>query len=34
MWAYAGHFGLSELISEDFHAERLYGTVRIVDPFA
>lgn len=33
MWAYAEYYGLKELISEDFQADRLYGTVRIVNPF-
>ena len=33
LWAYAEHFGLEELISEDFAHGRLYGTVRAVDPF-
>jgi predicted nucleic acid-binding protein len=33
MWAYAEHFGLSELWSEDFQDGRLYGTVRVVNPF-
>lgn len=33
MWAYAEHYGLSELLSEDFQPDRLYGTVRIVNPF-
>ena len=33
LWAYAEHFGLSELISEDFQHGRLYGTVRIRNPF-
>lgn len=33
MWAYAEHYGLSELFSEDFQHDRLYGTVRIVNPF-
>lgn len=33
MWAYAEVFGLSELISEGFQHGRLYGSVRIVDPF-
>lgn len=33
MWAYAEHYGLSELISEDFQHDRAYGTVRIVNPF-
>jgi predicted nucleic acid-binding protein len=34
LWAYAEHFGLSELISEDFSHGRLYGSVRAVNPFA
>lgn len=33
MWAYAEHFGLPELLSEDFQHGRLYGTVRVADPF-
>jgi predicted nucleic acid-binding protein len=33
LWAYAEHYGLEELWSEDFEHERLYGTVRIVNPF-
>ncbi len=33
LWAYAEHYGLSELFSEDFQHERLYGSVRVVDPF-
>jgi len=33
LWAYAEHFGLSELYSEDFEPGRLYGTVRAVNPF-
>ena len=33
LWAYAEHFGLSPLYSEDFQHERLYGTVRVVNPF-
>lgn len=33
LWAYADHYGLSELISEDFQHDRLYGTVRAMDPF-
>ena len=33
IWAYAEHFGLAELISEDFEHDRLYGTVRCVNPF-
>jgi len=34
LWAYADHFGLEELLSEDFEHGRLYGTVRVRDPFA
>jgi predicted nucleic acid-binding protein len=33
MWAYAEHYGLSEIWSEDFQHGRLYGSVRAVDPF-
>lgn len=34
LWAYAEHYGLAELLSEDFQHDRLYGTVRAVNPFA
>jgi predicted nucleic acid-binding protein len=33
MWAYAEHYSLSVLYSEDFQHDRVYGTVRIVNPF-
>lgn len=33
LWAYAEHYGLEEIISEDFQNERLYGSVRTIDPF-
>jgi predicted nucleic acid-binding protein len=33
LWAYAETYGLPELISEDFQHDRLYGTVRVVNPF-
>ena len=33
IWAYAEHYGLAELLSEDFEHGRLYGTVRVVNPF-
>jgi predicted nucleic acid-binding protein len=33
LWACAERFGLDELISEDFEHGRMYGTVRVVDPF-
>jgi predicted nucleic acid-binding protein len=34
MWAYAEHYGLAEMWSEDFPHGRLYGTVRVVNPFS
>lgn len=34
LWAYAEHYGLNEILSEDFADGRLYGTVRIVNPFS
>jgi predicted nucleic acid-binding protein len=33
LWAYAEHYGLSELVSEDFEHGRMYGSVRVVNPF-
>ncbi len=33
LWAYAEHFGLPELLSEDFEHGRRYGTVRVRNPF-
>jgi predicted nucleic acid-binding protein len=33
MWAYAEASGLAELISEDFQHGRMYGSVRVVNPF-
>lgn len=33
LWAYAEHYGLSPLYSEDFQHDRLYGTVRVTNPF-
>jgi predicted nucleic acid-binding protein len=33
LWAYAEHYGLDELISEDFQHGRLYGSVRARNPF-
>jgi predicted nucleic acid-binding protein len=33
LWAYAEHFGLDEILSEDFQDGRRYGTVRISNPF-
>ncbi len=34
LWAYAEHYGLPEILSEDFEHRRRYGTVRITNPFA
>ena len=34
VWAYAEHYGLEELYSEDFQHDRLYGSVRVINPFA
>ena len=33
LWAYAEHYAISEIVSEDFEHERMYGTVRIRNPF-
>ena len=33
VWAYAEHYGLEELCSEDFQHGRVYGTVTVRDPF-
>lgn len=33
LWAYAEVYGISELLSEDFQHDRLYGTVRVINPF-
>lgn len=33
IWAYAEFFGLDEIFSEDFEHGRVYGSVRVVDPF-
>jgi predicted nucleic acid-binding protein len=33
LWAYADHYGLDEIVSEDFEHGRLYGSVRVRDPF-
>jgi len=33
LWAYAEHYGLEEILTEDLQHGRLYGTVRIVNPF-
>lgn len=33
LWAYAEHYGLPEILSEDLQHGRMYGTVRVVNPF-
>jgi predicted nucleic acid-binding protein len=33
LWAYAEHYGLTELYSEDFQHDRQYGVVRVINPF-
>lgn len=33
LWAYAEYYGLATLLSEDFQHDRLYGTVRAINPF-
>jgi predicted nucleic acid-binding protein len=33
LWAFAEVYELNELISEDFQHDRIYGTVRAVNPF-
>jgi len=33
LWAFAEVYGISELVSEDFQHDRLYGTVRVTNPF-
>lgn len=33
MWAYAEHYGLQEILSEDFSDGQLIGTVRVRNPF-
>ena len=33
LWVYAEHYGLPELLSEDFEHGRRYGTVRVRNPF-
>ena len=34
MWAYAEHYGLDEILSEDFSDGQLIGSVRVRNPFA
>jgi predicted nucleic acid-binding protein len=33
LWSYAEHYALDEILTEDLPHDRLYGTVRVVNPF-
>ena len=33
LWAYAEHYGIPEILSEDFEHGRRYGAVRVRNPF-
>ncbi|HKM90373.1 MAG TPA: PIN domain-containing protein [Candidatus Acidoferrales bacterium] len=33
LWAYADRYGLPEILSEDFEHGRMYGSVRVINPF-
>jgi len=33
LWSYAEHYGLEEILTEDLQHDRLYGSVRVVNPF-
>lgn len=33
LWAYAEHYGIAEILSEDFEHGRAYGSVRVRNPF-
>jgi predicted nucleic acid-binding protein len=33
LWSYAEHYGLAEILTEDLQHDRLYGKVRVVNPF-
>jgi predicted nucleic acid-binding protein len=33
IWSYAEHYGLTEILTEDLQHDRLYGTVRVLNPF-
>ncbi len=34
LWAYAEHYGLETIYTEDFQDGRYYGSVRVINPFA
>ena len=33
LWDYAEHYGLAEILTEDLQHDRLYGSVRVLNPF-
>jgi len=33
LWSYAEHYGLTEILTEDLQHDRMYGSVRAVNPF-
>ena len=33
LWSFAEHYGLGEILTEDLQHGRLYGSVRVVNPF-
>ncbi len=33
IWSYAEYYGIGEILTEDLQHDRLYGTVRVVNPF-
>jgi predicted nucleic acid-binding protein len=33
LWSYAEHYALTEILTENLQHDRLYGTVRVVNPF-
>jgi predicted nucleic acid-binding protein len=33
LWSYAEHYGLAEILTEELQHDRLYGSVRAVNPF-
>jgi predicted nucleic acid-binding protein len=33
LWSYAEQYGLEEILTEDLQHDRIYGTVRVVNPF-
>jgi predicted nucleic acid-binding protein len=33
IWSFAEYYGFTEMLSEDFQHDRLYGTVPVVNPF-